>query len=76
MSSSTQTLPPVRPPRASAEARYRAVLQAIAAGNPKTSRPLPSIQAQGVARRALIEMGDDWTKDGLVAAENRQQSEG
>ena len=76
MSSSTQTLPPVRPPRTTLEERYRAVLQVIAAGNPMTSRPLPSAEAQGLARRALIEMGDDWTKHGLVAAENRQQSGG
>lgn len=62
MSSSTQTLPPVRPPRLAAEDRYRLALQAIAAGRPGTGRTMTGNEAQQLARRVLVEIGDDWTK--------------
>lgn len=65
MSSSTHTLPPVRPRRPSAKDRYRATLQAIAAGRTGQGRPLPSSEAQQLARRVLVEMGADWTRRGV-----------
>ncbi|MGI4941792.1 MAG: hypothetical protein ACRYHQ_14730 [Janthinobacterium lividum] len=67
MSSSTHTLPPVRLVRPTVEGRYRTALQAIAAGRPGMGRPLPSGEAQDLARRVLVEMGDDWTKRGAPA---------
>ena len=53
-----------QPPPSVAEDRYRAVLQAIARGRPDASRGLAGTEAQAMAREALIEMGDDWTKRG------------
>lgn len=53
-----------RPPRPTAEDRYRETLQAIAAGRPGQGRAMPSGEAQQLARKALVEMGDDWTKRG------------
>ncbi|MGI4946540.1 MAG: hypothetical protein ACRYHQ_39280 [Janthinobacterium lividum] len=53
-----------RPPRPTAENRYRATLQAIAAGRPGMGRHMPGIEAQTLARKALIEMGDDWKNGG------------
>lgn len=50
-----------------AEDRYRRVLQAIARGRPGMGRPLRSEEARDLARRALIEMSDDWTKQALAA---------
>ncbi len=50
------------PPRSAVEDRYRAVLQAIAHGRTDASRGLAGTKAQAMAREALIEMGDDWTK--------------
>lgn len=67
MSSSTHTLPPVLPPRPTAEDRYRTALQAIAAGRPGTGRTMTGNEAQQLARRVLVEMGEDWTKRGALA---------
>ena len=52
------------PPRSTTEDRYRAVLQAIARGRTDASHGLAGTKAQAMAREALIEMGDDWTKRG------------
>lgn len=52
-----------------AEDRYRATLRAIANGRPGVGRPMPGIEAQTLARKALIEMGDDWTKRGAPGRE-------
>ncbi len=46
-----------RPPRPTAESCYRATLQAIAAGRPGMGRHMPGIEAQTLARKALVEMG-------------------
>ena len=64
MPTNTLTLPPVRIPGPSREDRYRAALQAIATGRPSMGRAMTGIEAQELARRALVEMGDDWTKRG------------
>lgn len=49
-----------------AEDRYREVLQAIARGREDSGRPIRAEAALDLARRALIEMGDDWTKRGTA----------
>ncbi|MGI4950962.1 MAG: hypothetical protein ACRYGM_04095 [Janthinobacterium lividum] len=67
MSSSTHTLPPVRPVHPAAEERYRVALQAIAAGRPGMGRAMTGVEAQELARRALVEAGEDWTKRGAPA---------
>lgn len=66
MPASTHTLPPVRPPRPTADDRYRAALQAIAAGRPGMGGPMAGIASQQLARKVLVEMGDDWTKRGAA----------
>ena len=53
-----------QPARSAAEERYRAVLQVIARGRQDGSRGLAGTEVQAMARKALIEMGDDWTKQG------------
>ena len=53
-----------QPARSAAEERYRIVLQAIARGRQDGSRAMAGTEVQAMARKALIEMGDDWTKQG------------
>lgn len=72
MSGSTHTLRPVRPPRPTPEERYLEALRAIAVGRPGAGRAMTGTEAQQMAREALIEMGDDWTKRG--SAEARKSS--
>ena len=53
-----------QPARSALEERYRAVLQTIARGRHDGSRGLAGTAVQAMARKVLIEMGDDWTKQG------------
>lgn len=48
-----------------AEDLYRAVLQAIARGRFDGGRAIACTKAQIMARKALAEIGDDWTKRGV-----------
>lgn len=59
-----------RPPRPTAENCYRAALQAIAVGRPGMGGPMSGTTARELARKVLIEMGDDWTKLGAGSSGN------
>ena len=61
-------MPPIAPdpPRPIPEDRGRAVLQAIARGRVEAGRPIRAVEAQDLARRALVETGDDWTRRGTA----------
>ncbi|MGI4951572.1 MAG: hypothetical protein ACRYGM_07180 [Janthinobacterium lividum] len=49
----------------SAEDLYRTVLQAIARGRFDGGRAIAGTETQIMAREALAQMGDDWTKRGV-----------
>lgn len=50
--------------RMAVEDRCRTVLQAIARGRLDGSRAMACTEVQAMARKALVEMGEDWTKRG------------
>ena len=57
-------MPALQPRSSTAEDRYRAVLQAIARGRSNSGTAVSRVEAQQLAREALVDMGDDWTKRG------------
>lgn len=53
-----------QPFRMVAEDRYRMALQAIARGRSDGSRAMAGTEVQALARRLLVEMGEDWPRQG------------